>query len=278
MNSIIICKSKTANNPYTFFNTRVRVYSYEELCYYIYHNVVLIGEDDIAERLTTWICDALDMPELGKRINTLIEKRAFAQDMMVEILTYGDYYNNDEIKSFVAECQRLRNMSFQDISKKKADSYLNYKHYMKAGALYDDIIVYKESRDERDVFLGNVYHNRAVAFAGNLQLEEAKECFIRAFTLNKNNESLIEYFCVLAVLSDSATLKSEIKRRGMPEGFFDDLMMELGDSKEDVREMSIYNKVQKAIFNRINGNIEDYDRRMDSVLNQLKDEFRNQIV
>ncbi|MGN0393930.1 MAG: hypothetical protein ACI4EF_01045 [Coprococcus sp.] len=278
MNNIIVCKSKTADNPYTFLNTRVSVYSYEELCYYIYNNVVLIGEDDLNERLGKWISDEIEMPELGDKIDFLISKKAFAQDIMVEILTYGDYYSNEEVKSFMEECQRLRNMSIPEISKKKADGYLRYKHYIKAGAIYDDIIAYKEANGERDVFLGNIYHNKAVALAGNLQLEEAKECFIKAFSLNNNNESLIEYFCVLAVSADTSTLRKEIKKRGMPDGFFDDLMMELGDSKEDVREMSIYNKVQKAIFNRINGNLEDYDRRMDSVLDQLKDEFRSQIV
>jgi hypothetical protein len=45
-----------------------------------------------------------------------------------------------------------------------------------------------------------------------------------------------------------------------------------------VREMSIYNKVQKAVYNRINGHIEDYDKRMDTILSELKDEFREQIV
>ena len=42
--------------------------------------------------------------------------------------------------------------------------------------------------------------------------------------------------------------------------------------------MSIYNKVQKAVAdNRMHGDIEDYDRRMNSILSALKDQFRNQI-
>ena len=34
MGKIIVCNTKTAQNPYTFLNTKVSVYSYEELCYY----------------------------------------------------------------------------------------------------------------------------------------------------------------------------------------------------------------------------------------------------
>ena len=64
----------------------------------------------------------------------------------------------------------------------------------------------------------------------------------------------------------------------LPHIFLEDLMSEVGDSKEDVRELPIYNKVQKAVYNRLHGHIEDYDRRMDTILSELKDEFRDQLV
>ena len=69
---------------------------------------------------------------------------------------------------------------------------------------------------------------------------------------------------------DTATLEKEIKKRGLPANFLEDLMSEVGDSKEDVRELPIYNKVQKAVYNRLHGHIEDYDRRMDTILSELK--------
>lgn len=277
MGGIIICKTKTADNPYTFLNTKISVYSYEELCYYIFNNMVLIGKDDLADRLSLWLRESVDMSELADRIDVMLAKNTYLQDIMVEILTYGEYYSKDEVKEFMDECKRIRTLKEYELDKKRADSYMMYKHYIKADAIYDDIIEYKESHDEFDEFLGNIYHNKGVAMAGNLQLEEAKECFLKAFSLNKNNESLIEYFCVLAVTVDTATLQRELRKRGMPSGFLDDLMAEIGDSKEDVHEMSIYNKVQKAVYNRMRGDIEDYDKRMNSILGALKDQFRSQI-
>ncbi len=278
MGKIIVCNTKIANNPYTFLNTKVSVYSYEELCYYIFNNMVLIGDEDISGRLSAWIGGELELPDLADRVDSLLEKNAFAQDIMVEILVYGNYYENDEIRGFMSECQKLRMMKPYEIEKLRADGYLTYKHYIKAGAIYDDIISSLEKDNTNSDFLGNVYHNKAVALAGNLQMDEAKEYFIKAYSLNNNDESLIEYFCVLAVTVDTATLKKEIKKRGMPERFLEDLMMEIGDSKEDVREMPIYSKVQKAVYNRLHGHIEDYDKRMDTILSELKDEFRNQLV
>ncbi len=278
MGKIIVCNTKTAQNPYTFLNTKVAVFSYEELCYYLYNNMVLVGEEDVSARLSAWIRTELQLPELASKVDALLEKHAFAQDIMVEILVYGNYYSSEEIRGFMADCQRLRSLKSYEIEKLRGDGYLRYKHYIKAGAIYDEIICYLEKEKLETEFLGNVYHNKAVALAGNLQMDEAKDCFIRAYNLNRNEESLIEYFCVLAVTVDTATLEKEIKKRGLPASFLEDLMMEIGDSKEDVREMPIYNKVQKAVYNRLHGHIEDYDRRMDTILSELKDEFRSQLV
>ena len=156
------------------------------------------------------------MEDLADKIDALNAKNAYIQDIMVEILTFGEFYSKDEVKEFMDECKRIRTLKPYELDKKRADSYMMYKHYIKADAIYDDIIEYKESHGEYDEFLGNIYHNKGVALAGNLQLEEAKDAFIRAFALNKNNESLIEYFCVMAVTVDTATLQREIRKRGMP--------------------------------------------------------------
>ena len=65
MGKIIVCNTKTAQNPYTFLNTKVSVYSYEELCYYLYNNMVLVGEEDVSARLSAWIRRELDLTELA---------------------------------------------------------------------------------------------------------------------------------------------------------------------------------------------------------------------
>ena len=103
MSGIIICKTKTADNPYTFLNTKITIYSYEELCYYIFNNMVLIGKDDLADRLSTWLRTAIDMEDLADKIDALNAKNAYIQDIMVEILTFGEFYSKDEVKEFMDE-------------------------------------------------------------------------------------------------------------------------------------------------------------------------------
>ena len=85
MGKLIVCSSKQAETPFTFLNTKVEIYTYEELCFYIYNNTVLISKSALSERLFNWIRDELDMPQLADRLTGLASKTPFAQDLLVEI-------------------------------------------------------------------------------------------------------------------------------------------------------------------------------------------------
>ena len=98
-------------------------------------------------------------------------------------------------------------------------------------------------------------------------------CINKIDTVEKKDDLL----AVIAAYSEVYAFDAIIPISARTHEGLDDLMNEIADSKEDVHEMSIYNKVQKAVYNRMHGDIEDYDRRMNSILSALKDQFRNQI-
>ena len=277
MAKLIVCTTKQAETPFTFLNTKVEIYTYEELCFYIYNNTVLISKSALSDRLWTWIRDELDMPQLADRLVGLANKTPFVQDLLVEILNAGEYYTPEEAKTYAAAWQKYRKLSPIQREKLKADGYLGYRRFIRASIIYDGIIQQEAEIQDRE-FLGNVYHNRAVAAANNLDTEDAKKFFLKAYDLNGNQESLKSYFYVVSATEDIMTLKSEVHKMGLSERYFEDIMMEIGDSKDDVREMTIYAMLQRAIYNRMHKDMTDYDKRMDIILTQLKDEFRDQIV
>ena len=112
--------------------------------------MVLVGEEDVSARLSAWIRRELDLTELADKIDTLLDKHAFVQDIMVEILVYGGYYSSEEVRQFMAECQKLRTLKSYEVEKLRADGYLRYKHYIKAGAIYDEVICYLEKEKQEN--------------------------------------------------------------------------------------------------------------------------------
>ncbi len=277
MSKVILCTTKEASHPFIFLNTKMEVNNYEELCFYIYNNTVLISKSSLSDKLFDWIRDEIGMPELAAKLVALSNKTLFAQDLLVEILNAGDYYEPEEIKTYVEAWNKYRKLSASQRKKLKADGYLGYRRYIKAASIYDDIIENRSELLDR-VFMGNVYHNRAVAAANNLDVEDAKNYFLKAYELNNNEESLKGYFMVFASQNDSITIKQEMRKYELDDDNFENLMLEIGDANDDVREMTIYSMLQRAVYNHMNKDMIDYDKRMDIILGQLKDEFREQAI
>ena len=277
MSQIILCTSRQASTPFTFLNTKVERYTYEELCFYIYNNTVLISKSALSDKLFNWIREELGMEELADKLVGLMNKTTYAQDLLIEILNEGNYYTPEEIKTYASAWQKYRKLGKLQRAKLKADGYLAYRRYIKAATFYDDII--DETDENTDpVFLGNIYHNRAVAAANNMDIQVAKEFFLKAYDLNQNPESLRSYFYIVAITEDTATLREEIRTRGLTEDYFEDIMEEIGESKDDVREMTIFSMLQRAAYNKMNKDMTDYDKRMDIILGELKDDFREQAI
>ena len=79
---------------------------------------------------------------------------------------------------------------------------------------------------------------------------------------------------------DTETLRQEIHRSDIEdeEAYFEEIMLEIGDSKDDVREMTIFAMLQRAVYNKLNKDMNDYDKRMDIILTELKDNFREESI
>ena len=68
----ILCEGKAAVKPYKMPVTGQRVYSLEELCYYIYNNIYTISEDLFQESLAEWLRDETEHPVLAKKIQGML--------------------------------------------------------------------------------------------------------------------------------------------------------------------------------------------------------------
>ena len=64
LSGYILCQTKTADSPYFIENISTNIYTLEELCYYLFHNLYLIDDTVMNERLCLWLQDELNLPGL----------------------------------------------------------------------------------------------------------------------------------------------------------------------------------------------------------------------
>ena len=74
MGSLILCHKKRARQPYVISRVHMKIYTIEELCYYICNNLYLIDYTIINQQLCDWIGRELDMEELSEHLREELRK------------------------------------------------------------------------------------------------------------------------------------------------------------------------------------------------------------
>ncbi len=277
MAKLILCETQTAREPFVFSNTRVEIFSYEELCYYIYNNQILIDMDCIDGSLLQWLRVQVALPQLAQELSELQEKESPLEDYLIKILMHKNFYNVDEIREFMSQYDSVRLLRSFEKDKLVGDGYLRYHRFTKAISIYRQLLE-EESLISDQHFLGNVYHNLGMALANNLQLSEASFCFLKAFTMNENELSLRSCFLVMASYEPESTIRLEMQKYHLPEAYFNAVMDEVKGAKEDLGNLQLYHRMEKAVYNKEHGDYKSFVKRMDSVLQEIKETFREQTI
>jgi len=63
MGSLILCHKKKASQPYKITRIHRKIYTIEELCYYLCNNLYLIDYTIMNEKICEWLYSELDMKE-----------------------------------------------------------------------------------------------------------------------------------------------------------------------------------------------------------------------
>lgn len=277
MSRVILCETTPTTTSYIFPNTKVEVFSYEELCFYIYNNAALIEEDYIGVAMFNWIDINLGLKELADKLRLIKEKdNTDLTDLLTTILTYKEFYTIPEVKAFILQRERMKGMSTPQFRKMQADGYLRYHKYLRAAAIYDDILEQNEDL-QHDALLGAIYHNKAVALAHNFELKAAAENYIKAYELTQNETSIFSYLLLMATMRERADVEVLAKYYHVEE-LVDNIYEVIGDAEADVTGSPIYHRIEKAIFHYQKNNLTDFNKSMDVVIEQLKSEFREQTV
>lgn len=189
MSGLILCRTKEAKVPYCISNMDLNIYSLEELCYYIYNNIYLIGIDLVDAKLVEFIREEIGEVMLADRLAYLLEQKAGLAEIVITILKYVDYYNVGEIEEIREILETLNTQNVLERIKARADSFLGNKCYHGAIKNYSNIISSKRDITLPGIFYAKVYHNMGVAYAKLFLFKQAIVCFEEAYKIGQHEES-----------------------------------------------------------------------------------------
>ena len=107
MSGYILCQTKKADKPFFVESINTNIYSLEELCYFLYHNLYLVDSSVINENLCIWISEELDLPRLAAKLRPHLGKFASAEDVLYPVFKEINYLTYDEMKALNVKLDNL---------------------------------------------------------------------------------------------------------------------------------------------------------------------------
>ena len=88
MGSIILCHKKKARRPYEITRVHRKIYTIEELCFFLCNHLYLIDYTIMNEQLCDWLEEELELTELADSLRQNLEQYGSMQQFVVTILAY----------------------------------------------------------------------------------------------------------------------------------------------------------------------------------------------
>ena len=202
MGKLIQCSSPLALTPYHFRLTDTNVYSMEEVCYYIWHNIYMIQEEVFDREFVMWIEKELHMEETSHKLACLIQDHKNLKDIVVTICCSCDYYDEEEINALIRLMDEIEQMPAYARKKHKGDTYLACHSYEKALEEYEKVFESDEILHAEKEAYGSIFHNMGVAYSNLAEFRKAAEYFLKAYEQNKKDASLAQGLFALRLSKD----------------------------------------------------------------------------
>lgn len=192
MGSFILCHKKKAREPYRIARIHCRIYTIEELCYYLCNNLYLIDETIVNEKLCDWLDSQLGLEELAQSLRELLRQECPMELFAMQILSYTSLYTTAELGQIQQVLEQIKSQKPMEKQKCMADNLLESGSFQSAINLY--LAIMRNQTEEQDsAFYGNVYANLGAAYGRLFQYEDSAKMYEEAYRRLEDQSLLLPY-------------------------------------------------------------------------------------
>ncbi|MFA9464265.1 MAG: hypothetical protein ACERKN_08205 [Velocimicrobium sp.] len=278
MGKVILCTGNITDEAYLFPDTNTRIYSIEEMCYYIYHNIYSLSEADFTIKMADWIKNNLLIAETSEKLKKMIRKKGTLKDMVVTVLCSADFYEEDEIKQLIRVIDKLETCSLMERKKLRGDNFLKGRDYKNAAVVYYSILKEEKDMSCSKKFLGDILHNLGIIKMNTSTYEDAAKTFQRAYEKNKNKDSLLAYLmCIKFAKKDDSILKETTQYKDVIVDI-NTLLSEIEGSMLKAETIEEFQKFENSKKLKNEGKMLEYYEGLERMITQWKDEYKNGLI
>lgn len=273
MSKIYCPVGRYAANPYTIKNVSIKVYCIEELCYYIRHNALFIGEDFFDADLFTWMEEECDLLSLSRKIKVKIRQEGSVLAGIRELFDNVNYCDDAETEETMTLLRSNRDMSMKERLMIHGDYFLNNNRDALAAETYQELLLLLDKKKDM-AMIAKVNYNLGVIFARLFLFDNAEEYFKLAYKMDHGKESLSGYLkCLRMRLSEENYLKALQEIDGAYEAS-SDVENEIENANSIYEETSEFAKVKELQKIKLEGNVSEFSKKAMNISVAYKNDYR----
>lgn len=255
---LIFVEPAENRTPYYFNISHTKIYSVEELCYYIYHNIYAISTETFGEDLFYWLEKSAKQPTLCKGLRGLKKSNASLRTMVQYLMNWSDYYKSGEYHQLLLTLEDIERQNPLETRKNKADSLVRYCRYMEAVSEYTIVAGQMDNPEYKDMtrkFKSEVYHNMACAYMRLMNFGAAAINYKKAYDCGKNSESLKCYLWTLKLRGNDSEFFAAVEEYHLEQSYIDEIMqvytqaeqsMVMGQRPDDDETKKVVKRLKEA--------------------------------
>ena len=193
MGSLILCHNKRAKQPFEIKQVHQKIYTIEELCYYICNNLYLIDHTLMNKRLCNWLERELELVELSASLREELHRNCSEEQFVLTLLQGANLYALSEINKIQSVMDKLKTQSRVEKLKYKADTLLSGGECQTAVLVYQSILHSERDDSVKKEFYGKVYGCLGSAYGRQFLYKEASESYRKAYEICKESHMLKAY-------------------------------------------------------------------------------------
>lgn len=258
MSKLYVCIGKRAKIPYSIPAEHVRIFTVEELCYYICDRADVLDRSLMRDALVECIASEFALPELAEELAQMVRRERPLHEFCEAILNYVCYPDAGVRAQIVRSIRENETLPVSERLKKQGDTHMQQKQYYLAQKSYRNMLL-REDVQENPVLVAEIYEKLGDLAALMFQYETAAYCFEKSCRFKDRREVHKKYLLCNRCLMSKETYLEWVASR---EEYYD-LSVDVEREYEAAK--------QKATV-RVQG------KRRPAQLEELKDEFRCMVL
>ncbi|MEE3393318.1 MAG: hypothetical protein VZR00_06485 [Lachnospiraceae bacterium] len=274
MGKIILCKGKLTDEPYTFERSGVKVYSIEEVCWYIGENIYLLDRKTFDFTFVNWVRRELDLSSLSEKLNSLLRDNADVRDLVIAICNACDYFDKNETDRLLKILDDYGSMSRVEKLKHRADSLMKIGQPGEALVNYSKIQSIMVTKGASDDEIADVSYSLALCCFMQWNFHASAGYFKDAYDKTNDFEALKGYLVSVQLGFEGPERLDMLDAINITEhemDRFNEYWSEISDNAKYSRGFAMINGIRRAYKM---GKLDEYYDRIHEMISILKDECR----